>query len=257
MAMQGEIKPMPDAAIFADTQDEPGSVYDWLEFLIQTLPFPVHVVSKGQLSAAATTMRLSKHGKKYSKTDIPFFTLDAADGSRGKIRFRSCTADYKIVPIIKKQREIAGIKRGETDVRVFAWIGISTDEIRRIKPSKEPWSENRFPLVEKRMSRFDCLRWMADQGYPEPPRSACVYCPYHSNEEWRRLQKDEPQSFELAVEFEKSVQKAKENSDNFRSQPFLHKSCQPLGEVDFRSDVERGQKLLAGWEDECEGMCGL
>jgi hypothetical protein len=37
--------------------------------------------------------------------------------------------------------------------------------------------------------------------------------------------------------------------------PFLHRSCKPLDQIDFRSDVERGQGLL--WDDECEGMCGV
>ena len=33
MAKHGEIKPMPDCAIFADTQAEPKKVYDWLDWL--------------------------------------------------------------------------------------------------------------------------------------------------------------------------------------------------------------------------------
>jgi hypothetical protein len=28
-----------------------------------------------------------------------------------------------------------------------------------------------------------------------------------------------------------------------------------LDQIDFRSDVERGQMTL--WDDECEGMCGV
>ena len=52
MAMQGEIKPMPDAAIFADTQHEPEAVYAWLEWLKEQLPFPVREVSKGDLALA-------------------------------------------------------------------------------------------------------------------------------------------------------------------------------------------------------------
>ena len=33
MAAAGEISPMPRAAIFADTQAEPDSVYRWLDWL--------------------------------------------------------------------------------------------------------------------------------------------------------------------------------------------------------------------------------
>ena len=41
MAAKGEVGPMPTAAIFADTQAEPASVYKWLDWLEAQLPFPV------------------------------------------------------------------------------------------------------------------------------------------------------------------------------------------------------------------------
>ena len=52
MAAHGEIEPMPDAAIFADTGAEPPEVYEHLEWLRggNVLPFPVHVC---QLPGAA------------------------------------------------------------------------------------------------------------------------------------------------------------------------------------------------------------
>lgn len=50
MAAAGEVTPMPDGAIFADTQAEPASVYRWLDRLETMLPFPVHRVTAGSLS---------------------------------------------------------------------------------------------------------------------------------------------------------------------------------------------------------------
>jgi len=41
MASHGELEPMPDAAIFADTHNEPKAVYRWLDWLEKELPFPV------------------------------------------------------------------------------------------------------------------------------------------------------------------------------------------------------------------------
>jgi hypothetical protein len=38
MAALGEVSPMPQAAIFADTQAEPRSVYEWLSWLTKQLP---------------------------------------------------------------------------------------------------------------------------------------------------------------------------------------------------------------------------
>ncbi len=45
MAAAGEITPMPDCSVFADTQAEPGSVYKWLDWLEKQLPYPVHRVT--------------------------------------------------------------------------------------------------------------------------------------------------------------------------------------------------------------------
>lgn len=254
MAACGEIEPMPKAAIFADTQAEPEGVYRWLEWLEKQLPFPVHKVTFRNITDEALILRKSKDGRTISRTDIPFHML-APDGSVGRIVHRSCTRDYKIYPITKAVRKLAKVKRGEKENVVCQWIGISLDERMRMKPSRDKWSEHRWPLIEKRMTRGMCLEWMTQHGFPEPPRSACVFCPFHSNSEWRRLQTKEPEEFAKAVEFEKAVQAVKAQTDNMTSVPYLHPSCKPLETIDFRGDVERGQGLL--WQDECEGMCGV
>lgn len=49
MAKHGEITPMPDAAIFADTGAEPIGVYNWLLQLEEKLPCPIYRVSAGNL----------------------------------------------------------------------------------------------------------------------------------------------------------------------------------------------------------------
>ena len=54
MAACGEITPMPVAAIFADTQNEPKSVYVWLDWLEKQLPFPVNLVTQGNLAELKT-----------------------------------------------------------------------------------------------------------------------------------------------------------------------------------------------------------
>jgi hypothetical protein len=244
-----------DFAIFADTQDESKKVYDWLGWLEGQLSFPVYRVTRGRLSDRSLEMRVTKDGRRFSKTDIPLYTL-SKNGSEGMITFRSCTADFKIKPILKELRAKCGIKRGQKVATVTSLIGISYDEQQRMKDSRDAWVVNRWPLVELRMRRGDCLEWMKRNGYPEPPRSSCVYCPFHSNQEWRRLQTEEPDEFAKAVKFEKDLQFAKKNSEKFHSTPFLHEARKPLDEIDFRSDVERGQGLL-DFQDECDGMCGV
>ena len=255
MASCGELGPMPDCAVFADTQDEPASVYRWLDWLEPKLAFPVFRVTKGSLSEQSLTMKKTADGRLFSKTNIPFFTL-GQDGSFGMIPHRSCTADFKIGPILKFLRSRCGVKRGQKHATVTSWIGISLDEQQRMKDSRDKWVVNRWPLIEKRIDRGGCVRWMIERGYPEPPKSACTYCPFHSNKEWRRLKKEEPEDFAKAVKFEQDIQRIKAASSNFASTPFLHASRVPLDEIDFRNDIDHGQQLLS-FMDECEGMCGV
>ena len=256
MAAKGEIGPMPTAAIFADTQAEPASVYRWLDWLEKQLPFPVIRVTQGSLTVASLTVRTNrKTGKSYYSNMIPAYTRNP-DGSKGIVS-RHCTYNYKLVPLLKKQREIGKIKRGQKTVGVISWIGISLDEVSRMKPSRNNWAQNRWPLIEMEMTRHDCLRWMEARGFPTPPRSACTYCPFHSDHEWKRLKNDEPSAFADAVQFEKDLQhlhQVTHANGKIRGKIFLHNSLVPLGEIDFSEDTKQGN---LNFHNECEGMCGV
>ena len=248
MAAKGEITPMPKYAIFADTQAEPASVYRWLDWLEKQLPFPVCRVSSGSLVEQSKIVRVSVSGKKYLRGGIPFFVV-GRDGRSAPVT-RQCTTDFKIRPI---RKELNRIREGR---RVIQWIGISLDEVRRMKPSRDAWCENVWPLIENRMTRNDCLNWMRESGYPVPPRSACVFCPYHSDNEWRNLRDNEPESFSQAVAFERDIQNAAATALSNKSQAFyLHRSLVTIDRVDLSTDTQRGQILL--WDNECEGMCGV
>jgi hypothetical protein len=261
MAARGEVRGYPKqihGAIFADTQDEPASVYKWLDWLEQEIcrspfPFPLYRVTAGKLSEESTRLFKSKDGRTITRTSIPFFTSD--DGAAGKIPGRGCTADFKIKPILNKAKELAGVARGQKYISVIQWIGISLDEVHRMKPSRDPWAECAWPLVDMRMTRHDCLLWMQRNGYPKPPRSSCVFCPYHSNAEWRRLRDEEPEAFAAAVEFERRLQETKAATDNMRAVPYLHRSLVPLDKVDLSTLEDHGQMSLFG--NECTGMCGV
>lgn len=93
---------------------------------------------------------------------------------------------------------------------------------------------------------------MERNGYPKPPRSACVYCPYHNDKEWRRLRDEEPAEFQRAIDFERRLQAASAQTA-MRGTPYLHRSCLPLSEAPLADDDN--QPSLFG--NECEGMCGV
>jgi hypothetical protein len=250
MATHGEIRPMPTGAIFADTLAEPASVYKWLDWLEPRLAFPVYRVSQGEgLALDALLIRKRKDGEgSWVPSAIPHYTING-DGSNGHGP-RQCTQDFKIAPLL---REIRRLLRQHGAREATSWIGLSLEEVYRMKPSRVSYCTNIWPLIERGFRRDDCLRWMKRNGYPEPPRSACVFCPYHSDQEWRRLKDEEPLEFQKAVDFERAYGLAKMQTVGMR--PFLHASRVPLAEVDFSTDLERGQLSL--WANECEGMCGV
>lgn len=250
MAKHGEITPMPDAAIFADVGAEPQSVYDYLDYLEDELPFPVYRVT--EKDGLLVDVNKGINGTRCSNP--PFFTK-SEDGEKG-ILLRKCTTDFKIRPLVRKQKELAGIKgRLPKEPVVTTWIGISLDEIQRMKVSREKWAQHRWPLIEMRMKRHECINWVIKHGYKQPPRSACWFCPYHSNEEWRRLKNEEPESFQKAVDLDKSIRPEFAGTTH---QLYLHRSGIPLDEVDLRTDEEKGQTtMFDAWNNECDGMCGV
>jgi hypothetical protein len=239
MAAKGEI-PSPDCAIFADTGWEPKAVYDHLERLTAVLPFPVFTVSAGNLRQ--TTLNRSKSPASRVAA-IPWF-MKMPDGSPSMGR-RQCTKEYKIYPIRRKVRELLGGKTPRGGCEML--IGISTDEAHRMKASTVQYIINIFPLIEKEMSRAACVRWMEKVGWVAP-KSSCIGCPYHSDDQWRALAPDE---FSDAITIDRAIR----HQAGFRGEQFMHRSLKPLDEVDLSTWAERGQPDLFG--EECEGMCGV
>jgi hypothetical protein len=254
MAAVGEIKPMPQVAIFADTGWEPKAVYEWLDWLEKQLPYPVVRVAKGNLredNVTAKVRGVKSEGQRWAS--LPYFTT-SPDKDRGQIS-RQCTSEYKIMPIeTYLKREVLGLiprKRLPTEPQLIQWRGISTDERRRAKLSREKWFDVRYPLIEAGMTRGHCLEWMANKGYPTPPRSACIGCPYHSDAEWLRIKTETPDEWADVVDFDKRIRVA----GGMRGETFLHSSLKPLDEVDLLTPKSAGQQDMFG--EECEGMCGL
>lgn len=224
MAARGEIE-RPDCAIFADTGWEPRSVYDHLDRLEELLPFPVYRVSAGDIRDSIASDRYDP---------IPWYV-------EGGIGRRQCTKVYKLYPIRKKVREMLGGKtpRGGCEM----WVGISTNEAHRMKPSNVQYITNRWPLIELRLSRADCLAKLERWGMTTP-RSACCGCPMLSDADWR-LRQAQPEWLETVAISKRLAATGQ----------FMHRSMKPLDEIDFARWQDRNQPDLFGAE--CEGMCGV
>ncbi|WP_269586445.1 hypothetical protein [Roseibium sp. Sym1] len=253
MAAHGAVGPMPDCAIFADTGWEPRAVYEHLDWLMSpnVLPFPVIIVGPGNMR---DNLLAAARGERWAS--IPAFARSVdlrGNVSIGMIR-RQCTGDYKIEPIRRKVRELVQLtrKRSPTFAVVEQWIGISFDEVIRMKPCREAWQRNRWPLIEERMTRRDCLAWLRERGYPDPPKSACIGCPFHDNARWRAMRDHDEEAWTDAIVIDRAI---RTGIRGIRGEVYLHRSGVPLKEADLSTLADHGQLDL--WPNECEGMCGV
>lgn len=237
MAAQGEIGPMPDCAIFADTGWEPRAVHDYLNWLEKQLPFPVYRVMHKDGICDETTLR--------GFAKIPYFT------GNGGMTHRQCTSDYKIAPIQAKVRELLGYQPRQRIPANAAtmWIGISTDEAVRMKPSRIGWITHRWPLIEKMMSRDNCITWFDKQCQRRPPKSSCLGCPFHSDKQWIEIKNGPKEEWDEILRIDKLI---RDKLPGMKNQVYMHRSLKPLDQVEFF-----GENNLDLWGNKCEGMCGL
>lgn len=266
MAAAGELQPMPDVALFADTGWEPRSVYDHLDRLELRLPFPVLRVSAGNIRDDLTsdtgrfaaipyytqrepgTCQRCEDGtvqKPHPVTDeletvkCPRCRGTRWDDGRG-IGRRQCTKEYKLEPIRRALRILLGaraplfrsVPKGRSAVQ---WVGFSTDEVGRANRRKDShgvaYLDTRYPLLESGvdMSRDDCDRWLAAAGWGVVAKSACIGCPYHGNRQWREMRDQHPEDWQDALQVDRLIRKgAGGGAISLDGEAFLHRARVPL-----------------------------
>lgn len=235
MSALGELEPV-DAVIHADTTHESRLTYEFADrwrFWLEERGINVVTVknTKKVITEIADSANNAVHIPAYANND-----------NKGQMQ-RHCTSDWKIANI---RRWLQANRSGE---QVEQWLGISLDEFQRMKPSDVKYITTRWPLIEKKMTRADCVKWLETHGLEVPPKSACTFCPYHNTAEWRRI-KNTPEDWTEAVAVDNAIRKARPPYDLF-----VHPSRKPLEEVDLRTDEEKGQLSL--WDAECSGFCGV
>jgi len=262
MFMRGLVTPPIEVAIFADTQDEPEAVYrhlDWLESLGGPRILRVTV---GRLGDDLMRGR-NNTGQRFAS--IPAFSTPDGGVTVGLSK-RQCSKEYKTEPIHQAIRyQVLGlgprrpVPRGVT---VHQYFGISIDEggrskrIRAMYEKKHRRHVPHFPLMDRFMTRADCLTWLTTHGQVPHPvqRSACVFCPYRDDASWETV-KANPADWQRAVEIDRALRvPGNLVNRNMEQVLYLHRSCIPLEDVTLRP-YHDGQMLMPFYQ-ECEGVCG-
>lgn len=233
-----------DCALFADTRWEPRAVYANLERLAdhaERAGIPVRIISAGDIRADALNPQ-------HRFVSMPLHVLNP-DGSKGLAR-RQYTSEYKITPLKRAARELLGYphpRRVPRGIYVEQAIGISTDEFARAKDSGVNFLRNVFPLLDLGWDRARRVEYLAERGFGQTVKSACVGCPFHGNAGWRWIRDHDPDGWAQAVEFDKAIRhgypRATEQGQPLRGQYFLHRSCRPLDEVDLEPRIASRRHL--------------
>ena len=258
MNLAGLIKPRAEFAIFADTGYERKGTYEYMDYLDEQsdkagFPRPLRVF--------VSNIRSDMIGER-KHVNMPVYTETGRKG--GGMLNRQCTGFYKIGLIKRETRKIFGMRPR------FAWIGFSLDEISRRNDDNFPkYIRPRYPLLEMRWSRTDCINWLKENGHPVPIKSSCIACPYRSDQDWLDMKENSPDEFRDAVDFDEKIrQRASQPNPKQKRQLslfeegkevpapsydiFVHDSIQPLQIVRFNKKGKGNRE-----QEECKGGCFL
>jgi hypothetical protein len=115
----------------------------------------------------------------------PEFTPVPWHGKRERFMLsRQCTRQYKVQPL---QRYLYDRYPGG---RVGLMLGISVDEYHRMRDSSAARIEHVYPLVDRRLTRWQCREVIERAGLAVPWKSSCWFCPYRSvRSQWSLVQR--------------------------------------------------------------------
>lgn len=174
-----------ELVIFADTGDEQQETYYYIEHYLK--PF---CKSKG---LEWVTVRETKYGSLMKhcleRKILPIPTR------------RWCTDEHKVKPILRELRRRGATKKNP----ITSIIGISYDEAHRANFSTSVlYQKLEYPLVDKKITRKDCIDIIDKHGYPQPPKSGCDFCMFFSKNHFRKLAIDDPKRFKEIVDMEQN-----------------------------------------------------
>jgi len=260
MVLRGEIeRPKNFVVITADPGMENSGTYAYLERMEREMDAAglEHYVASGpDLYKGLLEAGLDGDATRFDLP--PYWTKDRVTGKRGRM-LQGCTKAFKIAPMDRLLRRLmeeklgvsAKSKRPGVNV-VEKWIGFSYDEVHRVKPSETKYCYFAYPLIERRMSNADVLKYFADRALPAPPRSVCNACFANSVAQYKEMYENRPDDWRQAVNVDRAIRTL--SHLGVKHELFVSHTLVPLEELAARQFVLGDTKNL---EDEActSGYC--
>jgi hypothetical protein len=213
LIVRGELE-KPDIAVIADTHFEQSTTWEYLDNVVNPALSAIGLNVVRIPASEFSTVGLYG-GKGKNTLLIPAFTNQS--GEIGKLS-GFCSNEWKVRVMtrwLRQQNVTSGVR----------WLGFSVDEMRRVQKDESNWKK-RYPLIEKRLNRWECVSLVESMGWPTPPRSSCWMCPNHTQVEWRDIRDNKPEDWKQAVDFDKAIRLRDQNA-------FVHSDCVPLDEANL------------------------
>ena len=189
-------RPSVDSVVADDLEYPVGRSYGICYRIVRILGVPVacpfsagHTLHRVKKSEYATVDLYSSKGDIL----IPAYTRET--GELGKMP-TFCSNEWK-QRVMHRWADAQGVKQATV------WMGMTIDELQRVKIVTGRW-EKRYPLVELRMTRGDCIAMVKEMGWPEPPKSTCWMCPNKLPSHWEEIRGTI--DWHRAVKFEEEMQ---------------------------------------------------
>lgn len=242
MSSMGYKLPRADYAIFADPQAEHPKTYKILKWLLEWKEKNkgIEIIVNKDRNLYKDIINKIPKGERVAS--IPAFSKNNMG-----LLMRQCTSEYKIQPVMKSCRKLHKLKPRKRMLPTEIWLGISLDEIERMKKSNLYNVKYFYPLIYHSLTRIDCIKFFEKNNFPIPVKSSCVFCPYHSNKFWKEMKSDE-NVWNTIIKVDKTIR----NNKRLKEPQYLHRSCKPIDEVDFEDNQ---LEMFEGFD--CEGYCGL
>lgn len=200
--------PRPDVAVIVDTEYEVETTWEYLDTIMHPYLLDLEIVRVPKSSYATVDLYRD------DQLLIPAFTRQ--NGRVGRLS-TFCSGEWKRRVVRRWLRE-----RGVNDCDL--WLGISTDELERMKPSGANWVRHIYPLIEMApRNRRQCYEIIERAGLPLPHKSRCWMCPHQTADEWRSLRESDRQH---AIQFDSALRE-------HDPQVFVHFSGEPLSDVEL------------------------
>lgn len=161
---------------------------------------------------------------------------------------RTCTLNFKVqVCASYAWKHGARPKKPATML-----IGIALEEFSRARTdSGKSYITLAYPLIDKRLTRQDCIRIIEQEGLPVPPKSSCWFCPYRTLSNWQQMRQQRPVLFWQAVELEQFINQKRASIG--KDQVWLSGALKPLDKA--TSELQQLSLWPAAKEEEYS--CGV